>query len=156
MVRLVPMTAKEFEEYLVRNIARYADENVKAGYWAPAGALEESRRVHRQLLPAGMDTEHHHFLRIQDEDGTAIGAAWLKANPDTSPPSGFVYDIFLEEAHRGKGKGKQAMLALEEKAKELGLRTLGLHVFAHHPGALALYQRLGYEVKSLNMTKVLT
>jgi hypothetical protein len=31
MVRLVPMTVKEFEEYLERNIPRYAEENVKAG-----------------------------------------------------------------------------------------------------------------------------
>jgi GNAT superfamily N-acetyltransferase len=156
MVRLVPMTDKEFQEYLERNIQRYAEENVKAGYWAPAEALEESRKVHQQLLPTGMATKDHHFLKIQDECGMAIGAVWLKANQDTALPSGFVYDLFIEEAHRGQGYGRQAMLALEEKAKELGLRTLALHVFAHNPGARALYEKLGYEVKSLNITKLLT
>ena len=156
MVRLVPMTVKEFEEYLEQNIPRYAEENVKAGYWAPAEALEESRKVHQQLLPSGLGTKDHHFLTIQDEGGMAIGAVWLKANHDTRLPSGFVYDLFIEEAHRGQGRGKQAMLALEEKAKELGLHTVALHVFAHNAVARALYERLGYEVKSLNMTKLLT
>ena len=156
MVRLVPMTVEESEEYLEREIEIYAEENVKAGYWAAAEALEESRKAHQQLLPTGVATTDHHFLKIQDEGGTAIGAAWLKANRDTALPSGFVYDLFINEAHRGKGHGKQAMLALEKKAKELGLRTLALHVFAHNAAARALYQNLGYEVKSLNMTKLLT
>ena len=156
MVRLVPMTIKEFEEYLERDIERYAEGNVRAGCWAPAEALEESRKAHQQLLPTGMATKDHHFLKIQDESGMAIGAVWLKANQDGVLPSGFVYDLFIEEPHRGQGHGKQTMLALEEKAKELGLRTLALHVFAHNAAARALYQSLGYEVKSLNMTKVFT
>jgi GNAT superfamily N-acetyltransferase len=156
MVRLIPMTVEEFEEYLERDIERYAKENVKAGYWAPAEALEKSRKEHQQLLPTGLATPDHHFLKILDEGGMAIGAAWLKANRDTPVPSGFVYDLFLEEARRGQGYGKQAMLALEEKAKELGLRTLALHVFAHNAEARALYEGLGYQVKSLNMEKLLT
>ena len=156
MVRLIPMTGKEFEEYLERNIERYAEENVKAEYWAPAEALEKSRKEHQQLLPTGLATKDHHFLKIQDEGAMVIGAAWLKAIHDTALPSGFVYDLFIEEAHRGQGYGKQAMLALEERAKELGLRTLALHVFAHNSVARALYERLGYEVKSLNMIRVLT
>jgi GNAT superfamily N-acetyltransferase len=62
----------------------------------------------------------------------------------------------IEEAHRGQGYGRQSMLALEEKAKGLGLRTLALHVFAHNAEARALYEGLGYEIKSLNMEKLLT
>jgi GNAT superfamily N-acetyltransferase len=156
MVRLVPMTVEEFEEYLQRDIERYAEENVKARYWAPAEALEESRNVHQQLLPEGLATKDNYFLKILDERGTAIGTAWLKANQDTALPSGFLYALFIEEAHRGQGYGKQAMLALEEKAKELGLHSLALHVFAHNAEARTLYERLGYEVKSLNMEKLLS
>jgi len=156
MVGLVPMTTEEFEEYLGRDVERYAAENVKAGYWAPAEALAKSREEHRQLLPDGLATKDHHFLKIQDEGGTLIGAAWLKANRETSLPSAFLYALFIEEAHRGHGYGKQAMLALEEKAKELGLRTLALHVFAHNATARALYDGMGYQVKSLNVEKHLT
>lgn len=156
MVRLVPMTVEEFEEYLERDVERYAGENVKAGYWTPDEALEQSRKAHQQLLPDGLDTKDNYFLKILDERGAVIGEAWLKANQDTALPSGFLYAVFIEEAHRGQGYGKQTMLALEEKAKELGLRTLALHVFAHNAEARALYEGLGYEVKSLNMEKLLT
>ena len=53
------------------------------------------------------------------------------------------------------GFATQAMLALEEKAKELGLVILRLHVFTHNAVARSLYEKLGYEVSSLNMAKVL-
>jgi GNAT superfamily N-acetyltransferase len=156
MIHLVPMTAQEFQEYVERNIQRYAEENVKAGYWTPTEALENSRKTHREMLPSGMATKDHHFLKIQDEFGMAIGAVWLKSDRDAALPRGFVYDLFIEEVHRGKGYGRQTMLALEQKAKDLGLHTLALHVFAHNSAATALYERLGYQVKSLNMTKLLT
>lgn len=45
------------------------------------------------------------------------------------------------------------MLLIEEKGGELGLRQIGLHVFAKNKVACHLYESLGYEVKSLNMTK---
>ncbi len=47
------------------------------------------------------------------------------------------------------------MLALEDKAMELGLASLALHVFAHNPAAISLYEKLGYQVKGYNMTKAL-
>jgi RimJ/RimL family protein N-acetyltransferase len=47
------------------------------------------------------------------------------------------------------------MLAIEEKARELGLQSIELHVFAHNAVAMALYEKIGYEVKSQNMTKAL-
>jgi ribosomal protein S18 acetylase RimI-like enzyme len=45
------------------------------------------------------------------------------------------------------------MLAIEEKARELGLKSIELHVFAHNAVAMSLYERIGYKVKSQNMTK---
>ncbi len=47
------------------------------------------------------------------------------------------------------------MLALEKKAKELGLASLALNVFEDNTVAKALYTSLGYEVQSSNMRKLL-
>ena len=157
MVRLVAMRDSEFEQYMQRDIQTYAEENVKAGYWLPTTALEKSRKVHDALLPDGLATKDHHFFNIQDDErGEVIGTVWLKVDRDPSTQSGFIYELFIEEAFRRKGYATQAMLALQEKAKELGLRALVLHVFAHNRAAIALYAKLGYEIKSLNMTKDLT
>jgi ribosomal protein S18 acetylase RimI-like enzyme len=61
----------------------------------------------------------------------------------------------VEENQRGKGYGKQAMLMIEEKARELGLNSIGLHVFGSNKVARSLYEAVGYEVTSVNMSKKL-
>ena len=45
------------------------------------------------------------------------------------------------------------MQELENVARGMGLRQLGLHVFAHNQAARALYEQLGYQTASLNMIK---
>jgi ribosomal protein S18 acetylase RimI-like enzyme len=154
MVRLVPMTEEEFGDYLEQEIREYAAENVRAGYWTEEEALERSRKAHEELLPNGIKTKDHLLYRIQiPESGEKVGAMWLNVSLDTPHPSGFIFDIILDEAQRGKGYGKQAMLALEEVAKGMGLESLALHVFTHNTTAMKLYEKLGYTVTSQNMVK---
>jgi ribosomal protein S18 acetylase RimI-like enzyme len=152
MVRLVPMTESEFVAYLEKSVPEYAAENVRAGYWSAEDALERSRRSYENLLPQGVKTEHNYLFRIQiEETGEKIGILWMKH--ETPRPHGFIFDISLDEMQRGKGYGKQAMLAIEGVAKGLGIETIGLHVFAHNSAAMLLYQGQGYEVTSQNMVK---
>jgi hypothetical protein len=40
-----------------------------------------------------------------------------------------------------------------ELKKELGLAALALQVFAHNHGERAIYEQLGYELKSITITK---
>lgn len=155
-MRLAPLGRPEFEGYIERDIRLYAEENIRAGYWSEAEAPEKSRKAHERLLPQGLDTPNHYLFAIREATtGTAVGSLWLMADRETEHPTGFILDLFVDEAYRRKGYARQAMLALEDKARELGLSSLGLHVFAHNPPAFHLYQGLGYEVKSLNMTKPL-
>jgi ribosomal protein S18 acetylase RimI-like enzyme len=79
----------------------------------------------------------------------------MRASPDLPLKSGFIFDLRVHEKYRGKGYGKQAMLLIEEKARALGLKSLGLHVFAYNRVAQKLYESVGYEVSSSNMIKPL-
>ena len=152
MIRLIPMTGSEFEAYLEKAVPGYADENVRAGYWSEEDALERSRKVYQELLPQGVQTENNYLFSVQiEESGEKIGMVWMKHEAPRA--HGFIFDLTLDEAQRGKGFGKQAMLALEEKARDLGLETIGLHVFANNTAAMKLYKGLGYAVTSQNMTK---
>ncbi len=154
MVRLVPMTDAEFAAFEEHDIQEYAAEEIRAGFWSASDALEKSRQVHEKLLPDGVRTKDHYLYTIQDaETGTPIGALWMMVTLDSPRPSGFVYDIEVYERYRRKGYGRQAMQELEVVARGMGLRQLGLHVFAHNTGARALYQQLGYGVASLNLLK---
>ena len=61
----------------------------------------------------------------------------------------------IDEARRGEGLGRAAMLAAEQVAREAGWSALGLNVFGHNPRARGLYDSLGYEVAATTMAKPL-
>jgi ribosomal protein S18 acetylase RimI-like enzyme len=154
MVQLVPMTPNEFEAFLERDIREFAQERVQAGFWSEAEALSKSRREHRALLPDGVKSRYHHLYTIREpEHGEAVGVLWLKTDLDSSRASGYIFDLEIHEPFRRRGYARQAMLELENVARGMGLRQLGLHVFAHNEGARALYESLGYKVASLNLLK---
>ncbi|NJC98170.1 MAG: GNAT family N-acetyltransferase [Anaerolineales bacterium] len=154
MIRLAPMLESEFEAYLEKTIPGYAADNVEAGYWSGEDALERSRKAFERLLPEGVNTKNQYLFHVEDvETNQRVGIIWLNAQTESPRPTGFIYDIEMDVSFRGKGYGKQAMLAIEEKARELGLKSIGLHVFAHNAVAKGLYEKIGYQVKSLNMTK---
>jgi len=152
-VRLVPMGRDEFEAMLEASVRRYAEENVKVGYWNPDGALLRSQQQHDLLLPDGLRSEGHHFYTAVDtETDVAVGHIWMRAEPGEER-RGFIFDVYIKEGMRGKGYGRAMMLALEGKARRMKLCSLALHVFAYNSVARHLYGSLGYEVKSLNMLK---
>ncbi len=148
------MTQAEFEAYLGQAIKTYAGEKVEAGNWQPEEALERSEQDFRTLLPEGVGSKGHYLYSIRDaETGTAVGMIWFGVMERAGQPSAFIYDFSVAEAFQGRGYGKGAMLALEQKVKALGIGAVSLHVFGHNRVARSLYEKLGYEVTKVNMIK---
>ena len=157
MIRLVPMTETEYPAYLESDIQRYAEEQVKAGNWHPSEALERSRREHQQLLADGLATPNQYIFSLQDEEtGLKVGAIWFAVDDKRLRPSAFVYDFVIYDEFRRKGYGTQALRALENKIKELGVNKISLHVFGHNHAARALYDKVGYAVTGILMSKELS
>ena len=154
MTTLIPMTQPEFDAFLAQAVPDYAEDNVRAGYWDEAEALEKSRKEFETLLPQGLQSENHYLYMVYDGED-AVGLIWMRANMNAATKSGFIFDIRVDEKFRGKGYGKHTMLLIEEKARELDLKSIGLHVFAYNKVAKNLYESIGYEVSSLNMIKQL-
>ncbi len=157
MVRLVPMTEKEFQAYRRRSVKEYAQEHIRAGNWHPSEALQKAEKEFLQLLPDGVASKNHYLFSLEDDHvGVQVGMIWFAVRDEASHPSAFVYDFLIYEEFRRRGYGRQTLTALEEKAKELGLDTISLHVFGHNQAAIALYQQAGYEATSLYMAKKLS
>ncbi|HEY5118134.1 MAG TPA: GNAT family N-acetyltransferase, partial [Anaerolineales bacterium] len=134
-----------------------AEEDIKAGYWSASEAMEKSRSAHAKLLPEGLTTPDQYLFSIREPVcGEPVGTIWLSADTESAMPSGFIYDLFIYEPFRRKGFATGAMLAIEVKARELGLKVIHLHVFAHNPAAKSLYDKLGYGAVGTNMAKPLT
>ncbi|WP_456271123.1 GNAT family N-acetyltransferase [Bacillus sp. AK031] len=152
MVTLKPMTNEEFEKFLARAVINYADEKAAAGNWTKEEALENSKKDFERLLPDGAESENNHLYTIIVQE-TNAGAIWLA---EIGNQTGYIYDIYLETEHQGKGYGKQAMLEIEKVAKNLGLSKIELHVFAHNKTARNLYEKLNYETTNIIMAKKLS
>ena len=152
MTTLIPMTQPEFDAFLAQAVPDYAEDNVRAGYWDEAEALEKSRKEFETLLPQGLQSENHYLYMVYDGED-AVGLIWMRANMNAATKSGFIFDIRVDEKFRGKGYGKHTMLLIEEKARELDLKSIGLHVFGSNKVARNLYEAVGYEITSLNMSK---
>ena len=152
MSKLIPMTQAEYEVFLERTIPEYAEDKVRSGDWAESEALERSRREFLADLPQGIQSKNQYLYTLYDDD-QAVGLIWLRANVDRPTRDGFILELYVDEEQRGKGYGKQAMLLIEEKARELGLKSIGLHVFGSNKAARNLYEAVGYEITSLNMSK---
>jgi RimJ/RimL family protein N-acetyltransferase len=156
MTDLVPMTPAEFEPFFERLVVEYAADKVRSGNWTSEESVRRSREDCQALLPKGTATPGQHLYRILDtETGEKVGIVWLAEDGRKSPPIGFIYDLEVEAPYRRRGYATQAMLALEVKARELGLATISLHVFGFNHEARALYAKLGYEITNINMSKSL-
>ena len=154
MVRLEKMAAEDFDTYIEKLTANYAKDNVRSGRWTREEALEKSVSQINSLLPEGIETQNHVFFSIVDEGtGDAVGYIWLHVAPGEGHKKAFIYDLIIFEKFRKRGYGRAALVALEEYAKEKGIASISLHVFAHNAAALSLYRKMGYEVTSMNMKK---
>ena len=154
-VSLRGMTEKEFQTFLAESIPEYSAEKVKAGNWDSEAALERSRDEHTKLLPEGLTSPNQHLYTVE-LNGNPVGRLWLSVDPDVAGGAGFIYDLFVAESFRRRGIAAQAMRLLEREALRLGLGSLALHVFGYNSAARALYQKLGYEITNINMSKALT
>jgi RimJ/RimL family protein N-acetyltransferase len=155
MIRFDPLTEPEYESFLAQSIEEYADDHTRSGRWRPEEALEASRAEYARLLPEGLSTPDHFLRSIVDAgSGEPVGIIWYWLNRGHKRV--FLYDIRIDEPYRRRGHAIQAMQLLENKAQELGADAIGLHVFGHNHAARALYEKLGYDISNLIMTKQLT
>jgi ribosomal protein S18 acetylase RimI-like enzyme len=139
-----PMTGEEVATYIATAVERFAAETRAADrLLGQEDALESSRRLHELLLPQGAETPGHDFLVAEDAlDGRRVGHAWLFHESR----AGFVYDVEVDEAERGRGYGRALMDLAAGHCRTLGLEVLGLNVFGHNEVARGLYDALGYVV----------
>jgi ribosomal protein S18 acetylase RimI-like enzyme len=68
---------------------------------------------------------------------------------------GFIYDISVDEAFKGRGYGRAAMQSAEDEGRRNGLHALALNAFGNNAIARALYSKLGYRETSVQMRKEL-
>ena len=136
--------------YLERGIREYAEDHVRNGNWSAEEALERSKKEFEQLLPEGVNSQDQFLFSIVDEtDDNKISLLWVQVKDQKA----FIYDFIIDESSRGKGYGKQALVALDEKLKSIEVQSVGLHVFGDNITAQELYKKMGYQITGIHMKK---
>jgi ribosomal protein S18 acetylase RimI-like enzyme len=106
------------------------------------------------VLPDGFATEGTWLLAVEADGVGRVGVIWIGPHQQRADAV-FLYDIEIDEAHRGKGYGRAALLAAEQILVDAGVREIGLNVFGFNDGARRLYESLGYRTLSVQMSKPL-
>jgi len=154
-ISLRPMTDDEYEVFRNRLVTGYAADIARADAISADAALVEAAKQTDELLADGTHTDGQLLFTAVDEAGRPVGVLWLATQAPRNQSGGWIYDIEVDEAHRGKGYGRELMLLAEQECRQLGLRTLRLNVFGPNVVARRLYESLGYEITSQNMAKQL-
>jgi len=151
---LVPMSPESYRAYREATIAAYAEDNIAAGRWLRDTALLQSRANFDSLLPQGLATPDNYLFEIRATPaGTPVGSIWFAVEARHGVRSAYVYDVEINAESRRAGHATRAFAALEPVVRDLGISSIGLHVFGHNLGAQALYAKLGYGVTGINMVK---
>ncbi|MBV9446843.1 MAG: GNAT family N-acetyltransferase [Streptosporangiaceae bacterium] len=158
VLRLRPATQDEFDEWLPRQEAGYVEHIIASGSLPPGQAREKARRDTERAFGGGLGTPGQLVFRLLAED-EPVGWLWLAvpgsdADP-RNPRMAWINDVEVDEAFRGRGYGRQAMLLAEQEAKVRGMTSIGLNVHGHNTVARALYDSLGYQVMTQQMKKPL-
>lgn len=151
MVTLVPMQQDDFEAFLEHGIREYAEDHVRNGNWPAEGAFERSKKEFEHYLPDGLDSRDQYLWSLLDETGNKIGVLWVQVKDQKA----FIFDFVIDEKFRGKGLGKQALAAMDEKLKSMNAESVALHVFGDNIVAQELYKKAGFQITGIHMKKTL-
>jgi len=95
-------------------------------------------------------TEDHRLFRIKfsvEEEGKEVGRASLCIifNDGHEGPYGLLEDVFVEEAYRGRGYGRELIHAVIDEAKKQKCRKIRATSRNSRPEVHAMYEKYGFE-----------
>lgn len=142
----------ELASWLERAKSVYIAERVAAGDTLAEATTNADASMER-TFPGGSPGAGQLAGWVSHE-GLRVGDLWVGPYAD-DPQRWWVWNVEIDEAQRGRGLGRKAMVLAEDLARANGANSIGLNVFAQNHVARSLYQSLGYEESSVQMRKTL-
>lgn len=111
--------------------------------------LDHQLNPHRTPLSLadvlGSDTV---FLFAYREQQQIVGMATLSCYRVLSGYKGWIEDVVVDQAHRGRGIGRELMRAIMDQARLLKLQQLFLYTEEEKEVAIRMYEGLGFARKN--------
>ncbi|TML97973.1 MAG: GNAT family N-acetyltransferase [Actinobacteria bacterium] len=154
-VRLRPLRDDEVRGFIDGLYGEYVRGLVEDASMSREKAEDKATTDHASLFPGGSPQPDHHMYIVEDEAGEVVGHLFWARRPAGSTTRAFLYQIYIEEAFRGRGLGRQAMELLEAEVRADGLPGIDLNVWGGNDLARSLYRSLGFEERAVFMSKEL-
>jgi ribosomal protein S18 acetylase RimI-like enzyme len=135
------MSPEALAAWLPGQFARYVEERVHAGE-APDAARVMADAQRAELFPGDAPAEGQHVMHLRVDDET-VGVLWM-GRPLGGGSDWYVFFVGVDEARRGRGLGRVAMLEAERWTRARGGTRIVLNVFGPNQVARNLYDSLGY------------
>jgi ribosomal protein S18 acetylase RimI-like enzyme len=153
-IRLKRMCEDEYRTFRDAAVRGYAEDKQRSGDWVSRDAWTLSLQAFHRFAPSGLQTPDQHFFTVHDAATDAkVGWLWYQVRDDGLYRSAFLCDIAIFGEYQRQGYGTACLAELDNQAKGLGIRRVGLHVFGHNTEAVELYQRCGYNITDCTMAK---
>ncbi len=147
-----PLRTDEYAAWYRHVTDGYARDIAAHGGTDPGAARRKAVRDMGMVLPRGLETPDHE-VKVLEADGVRVGVLWVGPREIDERRVLYIWDVEIDEAHRGRGFGREAMLLAEELARSRGLGRVELNVFGGNVIARTLYQALGYGERAVHMAK---
>jgi len=107
----------------------------------------------REAISEIVDRPEWGAVRMIRKDGRDAGYAIVcyGFSVEFGGRDGFIDEIYVDPTFRGGGLGAAALKGLIQDARRAGFAALHLEVMLENERAQALYQRLGFEVRSARL-----
>ena len=107
------------------------------GYLVPFHVDEQQLAFMDDAFDLDLDASQ---IAFRDNEPVGLGNLGLRGE------DGWIGGVGVVSAARRSGVGEALMQALHEQARERGVRRVWLEVIVENSGAVALYEKLGYEL----------
>lgn len=151
---LRPLRDDEFAAWLTKVRDGYAASMAAHAGMEPEAARRKAAADTDSLFP-GQAPSPEQSVYVVEVDGEPVGGLWVAERDEQGDRILWIYDVDVDEPHRGNGYGKAAMQFAEEEARRRGLAAVALNVFGGNEVARNLYRSLGYNETAVFMKKPL-
>jgi GNAT superfamily N-acetyltransferase len=152
-VELKEKSPDDVSSWFAEMLVGYREDLLAAGMSEEA-ADQNIERNTSQVFAGDSLAEGQYILDVI-VDGETVGTLWLSNSSQQNSGEWFIYDIVVDEGHRGKGLGRLTMLAAEDYVAAHGGTRIALNVFGRNVVARNLYESMDYQVSSMGMFKEL-
>ncbi|MGZ6372834.1 MAG: N-acetyltransferase family protein [Candidatus Limnocylindria bacterium] len=149
---LRPLRPDEYDAWRRTVTDGYAADIEASGDTPRDAARTKAEQDMATVLAEGLATAGHAVF-VVERDAEPVGRLWVAERAIDGRRVLYVYDVEIDEGHRGEGLGRAAMLLAEDEARARGIGRIELNVFGGNSVARSLYRSLGYTERAVSMGK---